>query len=169
MINMGEAVMRNMLAAATAGLVVFLALDAAQAATAQSPATLRSGPGTAWRSIGKIPAGAEVRVLNCGEGWRHSWCRVRYGSMKGWVNAPALGTAGSNVIIAPVVTTDAASLKRKASLFSSTLKIIPGGEKVDVLRCPNGIGNGWCRISYKGKTGFVRGGLLSRKGSVIPR
>lgn len=161
--------MRKMFAAATVGLVAFLLMDVAQATPAQSPATLRSGPGTSWRAIGKIPAGADVEVLNCNEGWTHSWCQVRYGSKTGWVNAPVLGTSRSEVVIAPVVTTDAASLKKRASMFSSVIATIPGGEKVDVLRCPNGLGKGWCRISYNGKTGFVRGGLLTRKGSVIPR
>lgn len=161
--------MRNMLAAATVGLVVFLVQDIAQAATAQSPATLRSGPGTSWRRIGQIPAGSDVQVLSCNPGWRHSWCQIRYGSKTGWVNAPALGTSGSQVIVAPVVTTDAASLKRRASMFSSVIQVIPGGKKVDVLRCRSGLGRGWCRVSYQGKTGFVRGGLLTRQRSVIPR
>jgi len=161
--------MRNMFAAATISLVAFLVQDIAQAAIAQSPATLRSGPGMSWRSIGKIPAGADVQVLSCNPGWRHSWCQVRYGSKTGWVNAPALGTSGKNVIIAPVVTTNAASLKRRASMFSRVIETIPGGEKVDVLRCKSGLGRGWCHVSYNGKIGFVRGGLLTRQGSVIPR
>ena len=149
--------MRNMLAAATVGLVAFLVQDIAQAATAQSPAVLRSGPGTSWRKIGQIPAGADVEVLSCNPGWRHSWCQIRFGSKTGWVNAPALGTSGSQVVVAPVVTTDAASLKRRASMFSSVITVIPGGKKVDVLRCRSGLGRGWCRVSYQGKTGFVRG------------
>ncbi|HYA80479.1 MAG TPA: SH3 domain-containing protein [Methylocystis sp.] len=161
--------MKNMFCAATAGLFAFLVTGAALAETWQSPAVLRSGPGTKWRAISAIPAGADVEVLNCGEGWRHSWCQVRYGSLTGWVNAPALGTAGPNVVVAPVVTTDAANLRERASLLSSVVEVIPGGETIDVLRCKNGIGNGWCYVSYKGKAGFVRGGLLARQGSVIPQ
>lgn len=161
--------MRKMLAATAFGFVALLGLDIAQATPAQSPATLRSGPGSGWKKVGKIPAGADVQVLSCNEGWRHSWCQVRYGSKTGWVNAPVLGTSRSKVVIAPVVTTDAASLKKRASIFSSVIQVIPGGKRVDVLRCPSGIGKGWCHVSYKGKTGYVRGGLLSRKGSVIPQ
>jgi uncharacterized protein YraI len=161
--------MRNMLIAATVGLVAFLVQDIAQAATAQSPAALRSGPGMSWKKIGQIPAGADVEVLSCNEGWTHSWCQVRYGSKTGWVNAPVLGTSRSEVVIAPVVTTNAASLKKRASMFSSVIETIPGGEKVDVLGCPHGLGSGWCHVSYNGKTGFVRGGLLKRQGSVVPQ
>jgi uncharacterized protein YgiM (DUF1202 family) len=85
------------------------------------------------------------------------------------VNAPVLGTSRSDVVIAPVVTTDAASLKKRASMFSAVIETIPGGETVDVLNCPKGIGSGWCKVSHNGKTGYVRGGLLTRKGSVIPQ
>ncbi|MBI5312034.1 MAG: SH3 domain-containing protein [Methylocystis sp.] len=161
--------MRNMLIAATVGLVAFLVQDIAQATPAQSPAVLRAGPGMSWKKIGQIPAGADVEVLSCNEGWTHSWCQVRYGSKTGWVNAPVLGTSRSEVVIAPVVTTNAASLKKRASMFSSVIETIPGGEKVDVLGCPHGLGSGWCHVSYNGKTGFVRGGLLTRQRSVIPR
>lgn len=161
--------MQKMFAAATVGLVAFLVVNVAHATPAQSPATLRSGPGMSWKKIGKIPAGADVQVLNCNEGWRHSWCQVRYGSKTGWVNAPVLGTSRSDVVIAPVVTTDAASLKKRASMFSSVIATIPAGASVDLLRCPKGIGSGWCHVSYNGKTGYVRGGLLTRKGSVIPQ
>jgi len=161
--------MRKMFAAATVGLVAFLVLDVAHATTAQSPATLRSGPGITWRKIGRIPAGADVQLLSCNPGWRHSWCQVRYGSKTGWVNAPVLGTSGSKVVIASVVTSAAVSLKKRPSMFSSVIETIPGGGNVDVLQCPQGLGSGWCRVSYNGKTGYVRGGLLTRKGSVIPR
>jgi uncharacterized protein YraI len=161
--------MRKMFAAATVGLVAFLVLDVAHATPAQSPAELRSGPGKSWKKIGQIPAGTDVEVLSCNEGWTHSWCQVRYGSKTGWVNAPALGTSRSDVVIAPVVTTNAASLKKRASMFGADIETIPGGETVDVLGCPRGIGSGWCHVSYNGKTGYVRGGLLTRKGSVIPQ
>ncbi|MGD9658037.1 MAG: SH3 domain-containing protein [Methylocystis sp.] len=161
--------MRKMFAGAMVGLVAFLVQDIAQATTAQSPATLRSGPGMSWRKIGRIPAGANVQLLSCRPGWRNTWCQVRYGSRTGWVNGPVLGTSGSKVVIASVVTTAAVSLKKRPSMFSSVIKVIPGGGRVDVLSCPNGLGSGWCRVSYHGRTGFVRGGLLTRQGSVIPR
>ncbi len=155
--------------ATAAGMVALTVASAAYSATARSPAILRAGPGTAWGAIGSVPAGADVEVLSCNPGWRHSWCQVRYGSTTGWVNAPALGTSGSQVVIAPVVTTDAANLRASPSLFSSVIEVIPGGENVDVLHCKNGIGRGWCHVAYNGTTGFVRGGLLTRQGSVIPR
>ncbi len=155
--------------AAVVGVAAFAAPGAAYSATAQSPTIMRSGPGTAWRAIAKVPAGANVRVLNCYSGWHHSWCQVRYGTKTGYVNGPALAAYGAHVRVAPVVTNNAADLHSGPSLFSSTVKVIPGGKTVDLLHCKNGIGSGWCKIAYKGKTGFVRGGLLARQGSVIPR
>ncbi len=54
--------MRKMLAATAFGFVALLGLDIAHATPAQSPATLRSGPGSSWKKIGKIPAGADVQA-----------------------------------------------------------------------------------------------------------
>ncbi len=161
--------MKSHFFAAVVGLATFTAAGAAYSTTAQSPTVMRSGPGAAWRAIGNVPAGANVKVLNCYAGWHHSWCQVRYGSKTGYVNGPALAIHGSHVRVASVVTNNAADLQSRPSLFSSTIRVIPGGKTVDLIHCKSGIGSGWCKVAYKGKTGFVRGGLLARQGSVIPR
>lgn len=161
--------MTSIYAAAIVGVAAFTASGAAYSAKTQSPTTLRSGPGMAWRAIGEVPAGANVKVKNCYSGWHHSWCQVRYGSKTGYVNGPALAVYGSHVRVAPVVTNDAANLQSRPSLFSSTMGVIPGGKTVDLIHCKSGIGSGWCKVAYKGKTGFIRGGLLARQGSSIPR
>jgi len=154
-----------------AALVALVGVQgAAHAAAVMSPANVRSGPGVGGPVVGSIPAGTDVEVLNCNEGWRHSWCQVRVGDQTGYVNASVLGASGrSNVVIAQVVTTDAANLRTRASLFSSVIDVIPGGEIVDVLRCRSGLGSGWCHVAYGGKTGYVRGGLLTRQGAIIPQ
>jgi len=154
---------------AAAGIAAVVTGDPAYSATAMSPTNLRSGPGTSWPVIGAIPAGADVNVINCAEGWRHSWCQVQYGTISGYVNAPALAISGADVVVAQVVTTDATNLRTSPSLFASVIEVILGGEEVDVIHCKSGIGQGWCHVTYDGKTGFVRGGLLTRQASVIPR
>jgi uncharacterized protein YraI len=161
---------RSLLVLGAALLALVGVQGAAHAAAVMSPANVRTGPGTSWPVVGSIPAGTDVQVLNCNEGWRHSWCQVRFGDQTGYVNASVLAASGrSNVVVAPVVTTDAANLRTRASLFSSVIEVIPGGETVNVLRCRSGLGNGWCHVAYGGRTGYVRGGLLSRQGSIIPQ
>ncbi len=72
-----------------------------------SPASVRTGPGHRWPVIAEIPAGADVQVQNCYAGWERGWCAVRFGSVKGYVEAGVLAPSGNdNVIVAPVVTND---------------------------------------------------------------
>jgi uncharacterized protein YraI len=151
---------------------LFLGGLAAAAALAASPgaysasvsaANLRSGPGPAWPVKGSIPAGTKVVVLNCGPGWSYSWCHVQAGRIKGYIHASALTPSGrKNVMVAPVVTTSAADLHRSPSLFSSVVAVVPAGAAVNLIRCKKG--GGWCQVGYGRRTGYVRGGLLARKG-----
>lgn len=133
-----------------------------------SPVKLRSGPGPAWPTQAEISAGTAVTVLDCGPGWRNAWCHVRVGQLKGYVPSMTLAPAGrKRVIVAPVVTAHRAEIHQKASIFSRTMGVIPGGNTVDVIRCSSGVGRGWCRVEYDHKRGYLRGGLLKRRGGEL--
>lgn len=75
----------------TASLVVaaFVLPASVQAAdsVARTDVNMRSGPGTSYDRIAVVPAGARVRVLECG-----GWCRVTYGGRTGWVSASYIGS-----------------------------------------------------------------------------
>jgi uncharacterized protein YraI len=151
------------------GAVLFAVIvcsGSAHSETQISPAKIRSGPGDAWPVVATLPAGAKVNVLNCVSGWSRGWCNVRYGTTKGYVRAGALGAFGSSVEVAPVVTNEITRLHASPSLFSSVVKVIPGGKTVDMIRCKSGWGRGWCEVTYDNKKGYVRGALLARQGSV---
>ena len=66
--------------------ITVLLMGAAQAATAVATASvnMRSGPGTKYRVIIVIPAGAPVEVNRCHR--RRVWCDVSYGRYRGWVS-----------------------------------------------------------------------------------
>jgi uncharacterized protein YraI len=147
-------------------LAAIVTSGAALAETSVSPTNLRSGPGEAWPVIGTVPAGAKLKVLSCSSGWGGGWCNVRVGAASGYVAAGALATYGSSVGVAPVVTNDVTRMHAGPSLYSSTVKVIPGGEAVDMIRCRSGFGRGWCQVRYDNQTGYVRGGLLARQGAV---
>jgi uncharacterized protein YraI len=150
--------------------LVVIAVAMTFACIAHCPAStsavkLRSGPGSAWSTQAEISAGTEVTVLNCGPGWRNAWCHVRIGQLKGYVPSTTLAPSGRRkVVVAPVVTTQRAEIHQKASIFSRTIGVIPGGKTVDVVHCNSGIGRGWCRVEYDHKGGYLRGGLLKRRG-----
>lgn len=63
----------------------------AAAATVTGDLNLRSGPGTNYRVVGTMPAGAQVDILGC-DG---AWCRVSWGGMQGYASASYLGRGGA--------------------------------------------------------------------------
>ena len=86
--------------ALAAGVVVASAGMAA-AATVSNDLNLRSGPGTGYRVVDTMPAGAYVNVLGCSG----SWCRVSWQGRTGYASASYLGGGGayaaSPVYVAP--------------------------------------------------------------------
>ncbi|HWM81487.1 MAG TPA: SH3 domain-containing protein [Pseudolabrys sp.] len=86
-----------------AGGLLLAGAGAANAAIVQSDLNLRSGPGTAYRVISVMPAGADVDVLGCSG----SWCRIAWGAAEGYASAsylaggPAYAVAPPPVVVAP--------------------------------------------------------------------
>ncbi|RDV05262.1 SH3 domain-containing protein [Undibacter mobilis] len=76
--------------AVAAGALV-LSSGIAAAATATNDLNLRSGPGTGYRVIGTMPAGAYVDVIGCGG----SWCRVNWQGVVGYASASYLAGGGA--------------------------------------------------------------------------
>lgn len=107
---------RNLCGFGAVALALAAFSSMAYSAPVSSSANIRSGPGSNWPLITAIPVGTDVTALNCGEGWRHSWCQVEFGGMRGYVNGAVLATAGQSVIVAPVVTTDAVNLRDRKSV-----------------------------------------------------
>ncbi len=80
----------------------FLLASAGVAAAAPAVVTgdlnLRSGPGTGYRVIDTMPAGATVNVRGCSG----SWCRVAWGGAVGYASASYLGLGGPVYAAEPV-------------------------------------------------------------------
>lgn len=70
----------------------------AAAATVTNDLNLRSGPGTGYRVIGTMPAGAYVDVMGC-DG---SWCQVNWEGAVGYASASYLAGGGGAYAAAPV-------------------------------------------------------------------
>lgn len=71
--------------------VLLASAGIASAATVTNDLNLRSGPGTRYGVIDTMPAGAYVRVINCGG----SWCRVNWHGRVGYASASYLGGGGA--------------------------------------------------------------------------
>ena len=70
----------------------------ASAATVSNDLNLRSGPGTGYRVIDTMPAGAYVNVIGCSG----SWCRVNWHGRVGYASASYIGGDGGYYAAAPV-------------------------------------------------------------------
>jgi hypothetical protein len=63
---------------------------------------LRAGPGTNYRSIGKLKVGDELAVT--GRNAASSWYQVRQSAVTGWVSAPYVAITNGNCTSAPETT-----------------------------------------------------------------
>ena len=88
---------KSLKALAIAAGALLLSGGIAAAATVTNDLNLRSGPGTGYRVIGTMPAGAYVDVIGC-DG---SWCRVNWRGAVGYASASYLG-GGGGYAAAPV-------------------------------------------------------------------
>lgn len=78
--------MRIRIIAAAGALALAVLLPAVAEASvfgvARTNVNMRTGPGVSFARITVVPAGAPIRVFDCG-----SWCRVSYSGAVGWVSA----------------------------------------------------------------------------------
>src|SRR5690606_12404730 len=90
--------MKPILVSAGLGLAIGLLAGAATAAPARTEATLnlRAGPGTGYRVLTTMPAGAGVDLGACSGGW----CRVRYAGLSGYASG-RYRAGGGGVAVAP--------------------------------------------------------------------
>lgn len=67
----------------------------ASAATVTNDLNLRSGPGTGYRVVGTMPAGAYVDVIGCSG----AWCRVNWRGVVAYASASYLSGGGGGVYV----------------------------------------------------------------------
>lgn len=83
-----------------AGAALILSAGAASAATITTDLNLRSGPGTGYRVVDAMPAGAHVAVLGC----NGAWCRVNWHGEVGYASASfitGIGYANNGYVSPP--------------------------------------------------------------------
>jgi hypothetical protein len=76
---------------AVAGAALLLSAGTASAAVVTNGLNLRNGPGTGYGIIDTMPAGAHVRLLDCGA----HWCHVSWNGERGYASRSYL--AGGRV------------------------------------------------------------------------
>lgn len=113
---------------------------------------MRSGPSTSHSIITEIPSGTSVTVLSSSNGWDY----VEYDGQKGYCSSSYL-VATNEVPTVKKVTTANLNMRTGAGTNYSIITTIPNNTVVDVISTSNG----WSKIKYNGKEGYVSASYLA--------
>lgn len=130
---------------------------------------LRAGMSTSAQKLVTIPKGGKVNLIMK---YSNGWSKVSYNSKTGYVSSQYISKTGSNNTTNPTNptpspssktarTTAVLNLRRGAGTNYSSIMKIPQNATVNVLTRYN---NGWSKVSYSGKVGFVSNQYLTTGG-----
>ena len=116
---------------------------------------LRAAANTGSAILAELNRGTAVSIL----GRQDGWYKVNYDGKTGYMSADyvtARSSAGDLRCVARVIS-DGLNLRSGASASGAVLATVSRGEYVDV----SGFENGWFRVQYSGKTGYMSGDHLT--------
>ena len=117
----------------------------------------RSGPSTSYSSIGKFNKGDKVEYLE----ENGSWIKVKYSGKVGYVYGTYVEKDTSVTTTTKYVTASSLNVRSGASTTYSVIGKLSKGSKVEVISTSNG----WSKIKYDGRTGYVSSQYLSSSAS----
>lgn len=129
----------------------------AQVGTTTANLNLRTGASTKYAILTTIPNGSKVTIVNK---QANGWYKVQYGAKIGYVSGDYLKVTTQAVTTPDVTatqvgtTTDNLNMRTGSSTNYAILLTIPKGKQVDILHKES---NGWYRVQYNGKIGYVSG------------
>ena len=126
----------------------------------------RSGPSTGYTSYGMLTGGTTVNVLS---GSVNGWTKVSYNGKVGYISTPYLTSTtpvatapapapSADTVIGTAKTIYEVNFRSGPSTDTEILQAVPQGGTVNVLA--NSV-NGWTKVSYNGKTGYISSPYLT--------
>lgn len=136
-------------------VAIALMMGAALAATIKvtSPMHIRTGAGVKYRSVDVVNAGKVLRVKKASSSDGTLWFRITAGRYKGRYISSQHTTTTYSPVDVWVKTTSTANFRKSPTTSSRLMRKFGRGA---VLHC-TGYRNGWFRIRYNGKTGYIYG------------
>ena len=132
------------------------------ATVTDGPLRLRSEANTSSSTLTQAPKGSTVTVeADLGNGWYKVTYSGKTGYMSGeWlkVSLANTGNGAAASIGTATVTEGPLRLRSAANTSSATLAQAPKGSTVTVIA---DAGNGWYKVTYSGKTGYMSGDCLN--------
>lgn len=130
----------------------------------------RTGPGTNYPAYRTVPQGGTVNVLGASV---NGWTKVSFDGKTGYVStsyltatatAPAPAPApAADTVIGTAKTTFNVNFRAGATTGSGILGVVPQGTTVNLLSASV---NGWTKVSWNGKTGYISTSYLTAAGAV---
>lgn len=132
----------------------------------------RAGAGTNTAILQAVPQGGTVNVLGASV---NGWTKVSYAGKTGYISSPYLTATSApstpvptpapvDTVVGTATTAYGVNFRTGTSTNTGILMMIPQGAKVNLL---GGDVNGWTKISYAGKTGYVSSPyLISNSGTM---
>ncbi|MGX4600812.1 C40 family peptidase [Faecalimicrobium sp. JNUCC 81] len=123
----------------------------------------RTGPSTSNSSIGKLNKGTEVGFISESNGW----AKISYNGKIGYMSSQYLSNKGNapsgdnSVKSTKVVTENSVNFRTGPSTSNSSIGKLNKGTEVGFIS----ESNGWSKISYNGKIGYMSSQYLSNKGN----
>ena len=125
---------------------------------------IRSGPGTDYARVTMLMTGKQVDVLGYQDGWYH----IAWNGNEGYVLADYLITSGSSSSDSSAASSSQSALVGTVSGGTINVRSGPGtgydcittvttGKRVGIA----GSENGWYKVSFDGKTGYILGDYVS--------
>ena len=120
-----------------------------------STLNIRTGPSTSYSIAGTVSRNSKVVVL---EQTSSSWYKINYKGTVGYVSTEYLKDVlkAENFDAVGSVTGSSCRMRSKPNTSSSILGTYSAGTKMTVI----GINNGWYKVQYNGKTGYMRSDLM---------
>ena len=115
----------------------------------------RSGPSTSYSIIGKLSSGTKVEVISTSNGWS----KIKYDGKTGYVSSKYLSSSApeSNNTTTKYVNTSTLNVRSGPSTSYLVIGTLSSGTKIGVISTSNG----WSKIKYNNKTGYVSSEYLS--------
>lgn len=126
--------------------------DSVQYATAATTVNVRSSDSEKADKLGKVTGGTQLQVL---EQKQNGWTKVLYEGKDGFIKTEFLQmveSAENAESIGTVTATTNINVRSSASETAERLGVLAGGDSVELLAQENG----WCKIKYNGKVGYVK-------------
>ncbi len=128
--------------------------NAVQYATATTTVNVRSSDSELADKLGKVSGGTQLQVL---EQKANGWSKVIYEEQEGFIKSEFLQlveaqSAEGIESIGTVTATTNVNVRSSASETAESLGFFVGGDTAELLANENG----WCKINYNGKIGYVK-------------